>query len=223
MEKNKIILVIEMMYYFNDEPIKVNQIEHIMIIGCGSVGSFISLCLSRIANRLTLVDHDILEAHNASTHTISFMIVPSQCPKSYAVHITLNALFTPCHVESIHERGEKINIAHLDFRGLIKYIIICVDSAKSRIDIVKHIKDNIMHLPSLKAIIDTGIDSSGYIITVINPNEIDKYINMMSNIPEREEDRNRACNEVRNIPVIVNLASQLFRVISKLEEESTNE
>jgi len=189
--------------------------SHIAIVGCGSVGSFLSLVLAKISDKITLIDKDTIEPHNIPTHTLIKPFLSEQTPKALAVKLMLDAM-TFANSAPLHADVGEVNFADLDFSRELEIIVLATDTVQSRIAALKNIQQAIDDLPSLKRIIDTGIDANGYRIAVIKPEEVVQYMTILQDMPERQPDQTRACERVRNFPVILSLANAVMGVILSL-------
>ena len=199
---------------FLDKTVSIppDQPKHVVLVGCGAVGSFLSLVLAKISNRLTIIDKDTVEPHNIPTHTLIKPFLSEQTSKVHAAKLMLDAM-TFCHSSPVHADISDIDFRELDFTREIDFVIIATDTVQSRITTLQKLQQSFHSLPNLKRIIDTGIDANGYRIAVINPDEISKYIKVLEAMPEREPDRQRACERARNFPVILALAGAVVEVI----------
>ena len=182
--------------------------RNVCICGAGAVGSFLAFVFSRICSNVVIVDPDSFEPHNVATHFVSVHSLQfgSEISKVEAVKKTIDSFMPSAIVHAYQQPAETLqHDATIDSTDVF---IIATDSVASRIAILQHLQQ------FNKLIVDVGISHDGYNITVLQPDDIPKYIGLLSNLSERQEDQQRACEQARNLPVIVSLCSELLRVLS---------
>ena len=192
--------------------VSVDVPRNICICGAGAVGSFLAFVFSRLCRNVVIVDSDDFEPHNVATHFVSVhsLSFGSEISKVEAVKKTIDSFMPSAIIHAYKQPAETLQ--HDATIDSIDVYIIATDSVSSRIAIIQHLQQ------FNKTIIDVGISHDGYNITVIQPDDIPKYIELLSNMSERQEDEQRACEQARNLPVIVSLAAELLRVLSGDEQ-----
>ena len=186
--------------------------RNVCICGAGAVGSFLAFVFSRLCRNVVIVDPDDFEPHNVATHFVSVhsLSFGSEISKVEAVKKTIDSFMPSAIIHAYKQPAETLQ--HDATIDSIDVFIIATDSVSSRIAIIQHLQQ------FNKPVIDVGISHDGYNITVIQPDDIPKYIELLSNMSERQEDEQRACEQARNLPVIVSLAAELLRVLAGDEQ-----
>lgn len=192
--------------------VSVDVPRNICICGAGAVGSFLAFVFSRLCRNVVIVDSDDFEPHNVATHFVSVhsLSFGSEISKVEAVKKTIDSFMPSAIIHAYKQPAETLQ--HDATIDSIDVYIIATDSVSSRIAIIQHLQQ------FNKPVIDVGISHDGYNITVIQPDDIPKYIELLSNLSERQEDEQRACEQARNLPVIVSLAAELLRILSGDEQ-----
>lgn len=183
------------------------HLQNICICGCGAVGSFLALVLSRICNNITLIDPDQFEPHNIATHIISVYAIPpnQQISKVEAVKCTIDSFMPSAIIHSYQLPAEEIS--HDATVDSTDVFIIATDSIKSRAAIAARLAE------FQKPIIDIAISHDGYNITLVKPEEIADYIEFIQKFSERRDSQERACEVQRNIAVIASIIPNLLQVL----------
>lgn len=200
-----------MQVFSNQVSVKVPH--NICICGAGAVGSFLAYVLSRVCRNVILIDPDGFEPHNVATHFVSVhsLTFGQKTPKVEAVKKTIDS-FMPSAILHVYQQPAE-SIAPDATIDSTDVFILATDSIASRRQIAQHLQQ------FNKQIIDVGISHDGYNITVIPHEQIPGYIDFLGNYSEREEDHQRACQDVRNLPVIVSLTAELLKVLTDLQGE----
>ena len=189
--------------------VNVNETRNICICGAGAVGSFLAFVFSRVCNNIVIVDPDTFEPHNVATHFVSVHSLQfgSGISKVEAVKKTIDSFMPSAIIHCYQQPAESLQ--HDATIDSVDVFIIATDSVASRIAILQHLQQ------FARPVIDVGISHDGYNITVLQtPDDIPKYIELLQQLSERQEDEQRACEQARNLPVIVSLAAELMRVLS---------
>lgn len=96
---------------------------HVVVIGCGALGSAVALQLAKLGLRLTLVDGDVVESHNL-TNQLLYRTSDIGQPKAGALARELRDI-AGSHVLSVNDRFEGAVLNN-------PYVFCCVDSMASR-------------------------------------------------------------------------------------------
>jgi len=189
---------------YNPEGQRLN----IVVIGCGSTGSFLSLTLAKMGlNRIKVIDFDKVEAKN----------IPNQFFRTQDIgKFKVDALkeiikdFTDTEIQT-----ENIKIDEnygFDF-DLNTIFILCVDNMESREFIYRAIKDFPIK------IIDTRFGSEGFSIHVVDlgkEEDREKYEKSL-----KLEIKDTPCGEKGVIYSILSLASEVCNIVKKIDREES--
>ena len=126
--------------FFNPDKCAKTRIH---IIGCGSVGSTLAVCLARLGlTNISLYDFDVVEAHNLANQMFTTEDIGK--PKTAAVAEMLHKINPDIDSElKIFDKG-------YDKQRLSGYVFLCVDSIELRRRIVKENATNM----NIKAVFD---------------------------------------------------------------------
>lgn len=190
--------------------VNVKLPNNVCICGAGAVGSFLAYVLSRVCRNVILVDPDNFELHNVATHFVSVhsLSFGQEIAKVTAVKKTIDSFMPSAIIHAYQQSAESIK--HDAAIDSVDVFILATDSIASRATIAKHLQQ------FNKPIVDVGISHDGYNITVVQPQDIQKYVDFISNFQERQDSHERACEEQRNITVIVSMTAELLKVLTNL-------
>lgn len=194
------------------EFIKQNQIYNpeeqkaeIIIVGCGSTGSFTALTLAKMGiSNIKVIDFDKIEEHNIPNQFFRLSDVGKL--KTEALKEIIKD-FTGTEIEIENVKIDK------DFEfdiGLESILICCVDNIETR----KLIMEKIKGFPI--KFIDTRFGGEGYsihLVDLMEDEEVEKFEKSLK-LPLKET----GCGEKGIIYTILSLASEVCNIVKKIEK-----
>lgn len=127
--------------YLNRSIGNTKSDKKVAIVGCGSLGSYVSteLIKSGISN-LVLVDGDQFTSENTFRHTLPHLF--SDIKKSIALKVTLEEIHPEISVESYPYNLDNENIENIIKKHNIDIIIFCIGSTDEQIKLSKSLSGN---------------------------------------------------------------------------------
>lgn len=190
---------------FNPDEQKLN----IIVVGCGSTGSFIILNLAKLGfNNITAIDFDKVEKENIPNQFYRFCDIDK--PKVEAIkEITKD--FTGLEIKTINKKIDEQNkfLSNVEI-DLNTIVVFCLDNIEAR----KFIYDEIKGMPI--KLLDTRLGGNGYQIYVIdleNENDKKEYELLLS-----QEVSQNGCGEKSVIYTILSIASETCNILKKIDK-----
>ena len=185
--------------FFNPDKCAKTRIH---IIGCGSVGSSLAVCLARLGlTNISLYDFDVVEAHNLANQMFTTEDIGK--PKTTAVAEMLHKINPDIDAElKIFDKG-------YDKQRLSGYVFLCVDSIELRRRIVKENATNM----NIKAVFDFRTrltDAQHYAANWSDPKMQDNLLRSM----EFTEEEARAATPVSACNVSLSVAGTIWTIVS---------
>lgn len=190
---------------FNPNEQKTN----IIVVGCGSTGSFITLNLAKLGfNSISVIDFDKVEGHN----------IPNQFYRIKDIDkLKVDALkeivkeFTDIEINTINQKIDENYNFDVDLNTLF---IFCLDNIETRKTIYEKIKDFPIKL------IDTRLGGEGYqIYSVDLENEEEKKV-YEENL--KGETADAPCGQKSVIYTILSIASETAQIVKQIDKGEQN-
>lgn len=190
---------------FNPNEQKTN----IIVVGCGSTGSFITLNLAKLGfNSISVIDFDKVEGHN----------IPNQFYRIKDIDkLKVDALkeivkeFTDIEINTINQKIDENYNFDVDLNTLF---IFCLDNIETRKTIYEKIKDFPIKL------IDTRLGGEGYqIYSVDLENEEEKKV-YKENLEGETADA--PCGQKSVIYTILSIASETAQIVKQIDKGEQN-
>ncbi len=187
---------------YNPENQKVEPI----IIGAGSTGSFIALCLAKMGiNKISVIDFDKVEEHNLNGQFYRFSDIGE-----FKVDALKKIIkdFTDIEINAINTEVNEDYDFDINLNSLI---ILAVDDMEVR----KLIYEKVKEMPIL--LIDCRFGGEGFSIHLINliDDEHRKRFEKSLNLQTMET----SCGEKSIIYTILSLTSEVCNIVKKIEKE----